>query len=88
VEDRRRERRGRHERRDPPRALDNEGHYHIIPGREREAQPTYLNALNTTSKYYEGGLGDRAWRKKKQERAGLIRPPRIDSKWEPPQSSK
>jgi len=59
-------------RRDSPRVriFDNDGDHYIIRGREREAEPTYTNAQTTASKYYEGGFGDRAWRKKKLERIG------------------
>jgi hypothetical protein len=81
---------GRDTRRDSSRerVFDNDGSHYIIRGREREAEPTYANAQNTTSKYYEGGFGDRAWRKKKLERIGRRHPPRTDPKREPPQSSK
>jgi hypothetical protein len=82
--------RGRDGRRDPSRVVifDNEGGHYNIPGREREAEPTYANAQNTASKYYEGGFGDRAWRKKKLERIGRRHLPRTDPKREPPKSSK
>jgi hypothetical protein len=78
---------GRYERRDPPRVRirDNDGDHYIIRGREREAEPTYTNAQTTASKYYEGGFGDRAWRKKKLERISRGHSP---PKREPPQSSK
>jgi hypothetical protein len=80
--------RDRDGRRDPPRVTisDDEGGHYNIPGREREAEPTYANAQNTASKYYEGGFGDRAWRKKKLERIG--RRQRPDPERKPPQSSK
>jgi hypothetical protein len=81
--------RGRDGRRDSSRViLDNDGGHRNIRGREREAEPTHANAQNTASKYYEGGFGDRAWRKKKLERIGRRHPPRIDPEREPPQSSK
>lgn len=80
---------GRNGRRDSPRVIfDNDGGHCNISGRDGEAEPTYANAQNTASKYYEGGFGDRAWRKKKLERIGRRHPPRIDPKREPPQSSK
>jgi hypothetical protein len=79
----------RYGRRDSSRVIrDNDGGHRNIRGREREAEPTYLNAQNTASKYYEGGFGDRAWRKKKLERIGRGHPPRIDPKQKPPRSSK
>src|SRR5436305_4580816 len=48
---------------------DDEGGYYTFRGQHtREAYPTLANVRNTTSNYYEGGLGREAWRRKFLER--------------------
>ncbi|KAI3316679.1 hypothetical protein HD806DRAFT_516951 [Xylariaceae sp. AK1471] len=60
---------------DPDMQSDDEGgYYNSRDPQARAVYPSICNAQNTTSNYYNGGLGDAAWRRKKRKRAGLEPP--------------
>ncbi|KAI3318499.1 hypothetical protein HD806DRAFT_511822 [Xylariaceae sp. AK1471] len=53
---------------------DEGGYYNSRDPQAREVHPSRCNFQRTTSKYYNGGLGDEAWRKKKLKRCGFRLP--------------
>jgi hypothetical protein len=64
---------------------DDEGGYYTFRGQHtREAYPTPANARNTTSNYYEGGLGREAWQRKFLERRRVPPPLSINTEERPP----
>lgn len=50
---------------------DEGGYYSSRDPQVREVHPSRCNVQRTTSNYYSGGLGDRAWRQKRLERCGV-----------------
>jgi hypothetical protein len=50
----------------------------------REAQPSFADAENTASLYYDGLVAEFAWRRKQLQRLGLRPSPQLQPGWRPP----